>query len=61
MYVDVDTCNSLVMNNLAPQSAQYVIKACDSKTSHTSLLEGLHIILNFNARKALMWNMKWLD
>ena len=37
---DVDTRNTLMLNNLAPQSAQFVIKAIDSvagQTSHISL------------------------
>ena len=40
LNVDVDKQNSLMLNKLAPLSAQYTIKACDSipgQTSHVSL------------------------
>ena len=40
LNADVDKRNSLMLNELAPQSAQYTIKACDSiagQTSHISL------------------------
>ena len=41
LNTDVDSWNALMLDNLAPQSAQYTIKAIDSiagQTSHISLL-----------------------
>ena len=54
LNADVDTRNTLMLNNLAPQSSQYTVKAIDSvagQTSHISLSDkrsetgGLHSTL----------------